>query len=234
MISIASYLKAISAFQIDDLAEAKHWVAQLNDRYGIDLKWDNGTHDVGDLAKEIYRILRPIPEDLVRACKVTTLELRSNMGSNLPFYPNHGFYQVPDLIVLNTDMFYHPDQPNEFMDHRGYFLTRAQETLVHELGHALDFVLGEPSLKPAWMKLSGWSHTPQPGLKQLIIRDKGVPEIRGDMWYDSKARFTRFYGKKNSYDDWADCFAFYIGGLRHNMPAEKNGYFDELLGKYYV
>lgn len=234
LLTVASYLKTVASFQIDDTAEARHWSAQINDRFGVDLKWDGGTHDAGTLAREIYRILRPIPPDLVKDCKVSTLELKSTLGPNLPFYPSHGYYQAPDLVVLNADMFYHPDQPDAFMDHRGYFLTRAQETLIHEFGHALDYVLGEPSLKPAWMKLSGWSATPQIGLKQLVIKDKGAPEVRGDMWFDPSARFTRFYGKKNSYDDWADCFAFYVGGLRHGIPAEKNAYFDELLQKYYV
>lgn len=233
MISVASYLKTIASFQVNDTAEAHHWAAQINSRYGVNLEWDGGTHDVGDLAKEIYRILKPIPAGLVRGCGIHTLILKSDMGPNKPYYPNHGFF-IDHTVALNTDMFYHPDQPDEFMDHRGYFLTRGQQTLYHEWGHGYDAYHEDLSLNPTWTSLSGWSETEKPGLKRLIINDPGAPKVIGEWFFDPKAGFTRFYGKRNPWDDWADCFSFYVAGLRHNVPAEKNGYFDGLLQKYYV
>jgi hypothetical protein len=54
----------------------------------------------------------------------------------------------------------------------------------------------------------------------------------GEWYYDPKAGFTRFYAKRNPWDDWADSFSFYVGGLK-KLPDNKTEYFDKLLKKYY-
>jgi hypothetical protein len=137
---------------------------------------------------------------------------------------------------LNTDIFIHPDQPEDFIDDKGYFLTRAEETLYHEMGHALDSALGDISLQPAWVSLSGWSKEPKPGLERLHIKDKGAPEVIGEYYYDPKYKangFTRFYAMRNPYDDFADSFSFYISGMKNKVPATKAKYLDNLLKKHY-
>jgi hypothetical protein len=229
MIQINTHLKKLS----QQFSDVIHWDSKIKDRFGLSVQADAGVYNYGELLQEIFNILRPIPAGVVKDCGINVLLLKTDMGPNKPFYPNHGYF-INHLVALNADMFYHPDQPDDFIDHRGYFLTRAQQTLVHEFGHGYDEYHDTLSLKPARLKLSGWSETPKKGLKQMVIRDQGTPEKRGEWYYDPSAGFTRFYAKMNPWDDYADCFAFYIGGLRNKIPAEKNAYFDTLLQKYYV
>jgi hypothetical protein len=154
------------------------------------------------------------------------------MGRSRFFSPNHGYF-VGNQVALNADIFYHPDHPEDFSDGQGHFITRSAETLLHEIGHAFDSQFGDLSLKEDWMELSGWSKEPMPGHKRLIIREPGTPEVVGEMFYAPEAQFTRFYASRNSYDDWADSFAFYVAGMKTKVPATKRAYFDRLLKKYY-
>jgi len=219
------------------LAEAsttEYWSTQIKDRFGIVVKTDKNCGDSHILYRQLFHILLPIPPALVKDCGVLYILFRSDMGLNRPEYPNHGYYNCnKSLVALNADCFWHPDKPEDFFDHRGYFLTRAQQTVAHELGHGADYNLGNLSMQPSWMSLSGWSETPKLGLVRLKIQDIGTPMVLGEMFYDPKAEFTRFYGKRNSYDDWADCFSFYVMGTKNKVPSEKRAYFDRLLSKYY-
>jgi hypothetical protein len=72
-------------------------------------------------------------------------------------------------------------------------------------------------------------------LKRLFIKGQGgVPDVIGEMYFDPRiAEFTRFYAKRNSWDDFADSGAYYLGGLKEKVPATKRKYFDNLLKKYY-
>lgn len=229
---ITSYVKRLAADLSED-SSLSYWKNQLRNKYGLEAKIGEDIHDAGWILREICLILRPIPEALIRACELNTIELRSDMGENREFSPNHGWY-VNHSVTLNADIFYHPDQPDDFVDFRGYFLTRPQQTIYHEFSHALDEVLGHISEKGAWMKLSGWSIEPKPGFKRLIIDEPGTPKVVGEMYYDPQiAEFTRFYGSRNPWDDFADATAFYIGNLKDKVPATKRAYLDNLLKKYY-
>jgi hypothetical protein len=175
-----------------------------------------------------------MPESLVRACKVTKLIFKY-LGENRPLYPNHGSFNPADgTVVMNTDMFYHPDEPDDFTDSRGYTISRVAQTLYHEFAHALDQALGNISLQDPWLKLSGWSKDREPGLKRLIINEPGAPKIVGEWWYsaDSK-KFTRFYAMRNPYDDLADSIAFWLSNLKDKVPDNKREYLDKLLSPYY-
>jgi hypothetical protein len=154
------------------------------------------------------------------------------MGPNKPYYPNHGYF-VGDKVVLNADIFYHPDLPDDFFDHRGYFLTRPQQTFIHELGHGYDEYHSVLSLQDEWLRLSDWNENYQPGLKRLIINDERAPRVIGEWFYNPNKEFTRFYAKRNPWDDFADSFAFYVGNIRDKVPEEKRGYLDMALKKYY-
>ena len=226
MIRIAQQIRRLAQDLVHN--EVDYWKDRIQTRYGITV---SGCDD-GTVIRQIYFILNPVPTQLIKDCGITKIVLR-DLGPNLPHYPNHGWF-VGDEITLNIDIFLHPDEPDDFVDHRGFFLTRAQQTLLHELGHALDKRLGDLSLQDPWMRLSGWSKEYRPGLKKLIIRDPGAPEVIGEYFYDpSIARFTRFYGARNPYDDLADCFAFFVGGLKNKVPPTKRDYFKALLKKYY-
>jgi hypothetical protein len=70
------------------------------------------------------------------------------------------------------------------------------------------------------------------GTAKIVIREQGSPELVGEWYYDPKEGFPRFYAKRNPWDDYADCFAFYVGGLKGFLPANKIAYFDKALKAY--
>jgi hypothetical protein len=174
-----------------------------------------------------------MPVQLVKDCGVTDLYISEKMGPSKSYYPNHGYYDpATKSVTLNADIFENPDTPDDFYDENYHFVSRPCQTLLHEFGHSLDAECGELSMKEDWLKLSGWSKDAKPGLKQLIIDEPGMPRVVGEMFYNSKAKFTRFYARRNPWDDWADSFGFYFSGLRDKVPQTKRAYFDSLLKKY--
>jgi hypothetical protein len=151
------------------------------------------------------------------------------MGESKPYYPNHGYF-LDKSVTLNSDIFYNPD---DFRDDNGYYMTRPNQTIFHEFGHGFDEFNGYPSMQPKWLKLSEWNKEPKEGLKRLVIKDKGTPDVLGEWYYNPDAGFTRYYGKRNPWDDYADSFCFYIGGLRKKVPPAKAKYLEDELAKYY-
>lgn len=231
MISLSDMVR--TAGTIAGASAAEYWSAQLKDRFGLSVNADAGCQDSHLLYRQLYHILLPIPTALVRHCGIDDVLFRSDMGPNKPYFPNHGYYSCNSrLVAMNADCFWHPDQPDDFFDYRGYFLSRAQQTVVHEFGHGYDAHQGDLSVMPSWTSLSGWSEEPKSGLVRIKIQDPGAPEVIGEWYYNPKAEFTRFYGKRNPWDDWADCFSFYMAGVKDKVPATKRRYFDALLGGY--
>lgn len=185
------------------------------------------------ILRQTFQILNLMPSQLVRDCGVGVLYLSYKMGPSKPKYPNHGYYYHEDKsVTLNADIFEHPDSPDDFYDDHGYFVDRPTQTIVHEFAHGYDMNHNDLSLKDEWLKLSGWSESPKPGLKQLIIDEPGMPRVVGEWYYNPKAKFTRFYAKRNPWDDWADSFAFYFAKMKSKVPESKRNYFDSLLKKY--
>jgi hypothetical protein len=231
---IISSLRRLS-FELNRASEAVFWAKKIKDRFGIPSKAASNVDQIHWILRETYNILYPIPPELIKACEISAFIFRF-LGISKPKFPNHGYYRESDKsITLNTDIFIHPDQPEDFIDDKGYFLTRAEETLLHEMGHSLDAALGNISTQSAWMKLSGWSKEPKPGLERLCIKDKGTPDVIGEMYYDPKFKadgFTRFYARRNPWDDFADSFSMWLG-LKDKVPATKARYLDNLLKKYY-
>lgn len=229
MKSISSALRTVVA-EID----AKPWADKIKNVYGLKTTMMPGVVDEGALLRQTYQALENMPPAMVKDCGIHELIFRNDMGPNRTHYPNHGYFTPHQgTVTLNADIFYNPDWPDDFFDHHGYFISRPVQTIVHEFAHGYDEYNGMPSLKPDWLSLSGWSETYKPGLKRLVIREEGCPEHRGEWFFDPKSEFTRFYGKKNPWDDYADCFSFYVGGLIDACPAEKRKYFNNHLAKYY-
>jgi len=209
------------------------WTQKIKDEFDILCRpREEGAPLDENLLRQTYHIFRPIPTQLIKDCGVKDLFFSNTMGPNRPYYPNHGFY-INHTVTLNNDIFYHPDVMNDFFDHHGYFIDRPTQTIYHEFAHGYDVNNGDLSKKGEWTKLSGWSSEPLPGLKRLIIKGThGIPDVTGEMYFDPKAEFTRFYAKRNPWDDWADSFSFYIGGLVDKVPPTKREYLEKLLKKY--
>ena len=156
------------------------------------------------------------------------------MGPSLPYYPSHGYYfELNNSITLNNNIFDDPDRPEDFTDSNGYFFNRGTHTVLHECFHSFDANQGTLSEKPEWMGLSGWSKTPKPGLKRLVINEPGKSPVMGEMYFNPSAGFPRFYAKRNCWDDFADSMTFYILNFKNNLPENKIQYFNKLLKKYY-
>ena len=214
--------------------ETLYWVNKLKTSYGIDYELNPDIKSQHILLRQVYRCLSIMPEALVRACHVSKVIFK-DLGPSKPHYPNHGYYSpLDDSIVLNSQMFYNPDQPEDFFSKNRFYLDRIEQTVLHEWAHAFDENHSKLSLQEPWMKLSGWSEEQKPGLTRLIIDDPGTPKVIGEYWYDPKiGKFPRFYSSRNPYDDFADNYAYWTGNLRDKIPATKREYFDKLLGKYY-
>lgn len=224
---IASYIRKIASES--DIA---HWSDKLREKYDLEAELGPKVINGHCILREIVQILQPVPPDLVKACGINHLLIRNDMGPNKPYYPNHGYF-TGNQIALNADIFYHPDLPEDFFDYHGYFITRPQQTLIHELGHGYDENHSNLSLQDDWLNLSKWSRNFKPGLKRLIIDEKEAPKVIGEWFYDPEAGFTRFYAKRNPWDDWADSFAFYNANLRNKIPPRKAAYFKNRLKIYY-
>jgi len=209
---------------------------EFKKKYGFDTDIKTDVYDTHLILEEINKILNPISSDLIKDCGIKSLIIRNDLGKNKPHYPNHGYYYGPDKsITLNADIFYNPDFPDDFFDNQGNFISRPRQTLIHEFGHAYDEQHNNLSLLPNWLKLSGWSKAPKKGLKRIIIDEPGTPQVIGEWYYNPEIEysgFTRFYAKRNPWDDWADSFAFYVGNVRNKVPEMKRNYFNNLLNFY--
>jgi len=227
MVCISSLIKRLS-IQADQKSKGLYWADQIKE-FGIDISPDNDY----TILRQIYYALSVMPVKLVKACGITEIFLK-NLGPNRKYFPNHGYFYPEDKsITLNRDIFINPDVPEDFFDKNRYYLSRPIQTLTHEIGHSFDHALNDISKKSEWMSLSGWSFVPRKGLKRLIINEPGMPSVVGEMYYSPKAEFTRYYARRNSWDDLADSFAFYVGNLKDKVPADKRAYLDTLLKKYY-
>jgi hypothetical protein len=222
--SVSNYLRVKVASRVV--------TAKLLPGVGIDLDYDADPV----CADKVYSCVKNQPVNLIRDCCIKTLGF-DDLGPSAKYYPNHGYYRTPgDVLVLNTRML---EDPVHGVSDDGRDISTFEFILAHELGHGWDAAQGHKiigndySLCPEWLRLSDWSEGPKPGHKRLRIVERGYPEKVGEWYYGPSARFSRYYGKMNPWDDWADAFAYYVTGMKNKLPKEKLEYFDTLLSKYY-
>ena len=216
-----------------DLKEAakRDAISDIKADYGIDI--EEGPDECVEALRDS---LKRMPKDLVKDCGIKTLAFK-DLGPSKEYYPNHGVY-CNNVLTLNSQLLNDPMLDVEPESENS--LNKFDQTLFHELGHGWDEVKGdkkgfgtELSFKPEWTGLSGWSEQPKIGLKRIVIREADSPELRGEWCYSPDSGFTRFYAKRNPWDDWADSFAYYVGGLKSFLPENKINYFEDKLGSYY-
>lgn len=185
-----------------------------------------------DQVSAIRESLGRLPTKLAVDCGIHSMDF-ANLGPSMEYYPNHGRYQGGTL-VLNENIL---NDSKVEKDSEGNEINKLDLIFYHELGHGFDEAKAKGEMlciEPKWLSLSGWSEEPKKGLKRMVIKCPGKPTLRDDWYYDPKAGFPRYYGKRNPWDDWADCFAFYVGNVKGRLPDNKRAYFDDLLGDYYA
>lgn len=205
------------------LESAEYVARTVLERYGMAVSMSHPY-----LLDTVLSSLSNIPSSLVRDSGVASIGFK-DLGPSMEYYPNHGVY-VSDTLFLNTTLV---DDDQVFSDKSGRLLNRFDHTLYHEIGHGWDARNGMPSDSHQWLSLSGWSKDPSPGLCRVVIKEDGGPEKTGEWFFSPSAEFPRFYAKTNPWDDWADCFAFYVAGLHDFLPETKTRYFDSVLGHYW-
>jgi hypothetical protein len=213
-----------------DWSEKNSSAEVLSSTYGIGLVQNTNPEYFEILVKSLKRV----PAKLVSDCKISQLGFE-DMGESKEFYPNHGKYVEGGALILNERLL---DDESVDVDPEGRRLNKFDQTLYHELGHGWDAEKGKEvgsdlSLLPEWLELSGWSEKPIPGHRRMVIKEKGTPVLKDDWYYSPDAGFTRFYAKRNPWDDWADSFAYYVSDLKSFLPESKIKYFDEKLKNYY-
>jgi len=215
------------ASDLEEYSRKSDLFSGLEDIYGF--KIDKNTSP--DCLQGLYGSIQRLNPELVRMCGIKSLSFE-DLGPSKEYFPNHGKY-INDTLVLNSQLL---TDPNIIIDkNNGAILNKFDQTLYHELGHGWDESQGKDkdlSLEEDWLSLSGWSKYPKPGLKRIHIKEKDTPELVGEYYYSPNAEFTRFYAKRNPWDDWADSFSYYVGGAKSYLPKNKIAYFDKLLKKY--
>lgn len=224
-------MKRVISSRLRDISAAlfkKDSGEEIFRKYGIIISKDTDPRYIS-LVKSC---LGTIPPQLVKDCGIHKLGFK-DLGHSKEYYPNHGLYTPDGVLLLNVQIV---DDPSIDQDNSGKILTKFNQTLYHELGHGWDEKQGgkiELSKQPEWLNLSGWSEKPVPGHRRIIIREEGCPELKGEWYYSPSAKFVRFYGKRNPWDDWADTFAYYVANLKDKIPVKKLEYFDQKLSGYY-
>ena len=223
---VTSYIRII-AKKIEDIGVSEI-LKDMKTRYNTEVV--KGTNP--EYVKKLYEALQKLPEQLVKDCKITSMGFE-DLGPSKEFYPNHGKYSK-GVLTLNERIM---DDPKMEEAPDGKRMSKFFQTYYHELFHGLDEKRKSEdswlSLKDDWLSLSGWSEEPKPGLKRLVIREKGAPELKGEWYYSPSAKFARFYAKRSPWDDFADHGSYWVGGLKSMVPKEKREYFDKLLKEYY-
>lgn len=224
---IAHQLRKIAA-EISESDKKVDLLKKIRDRY--DIKVDpSSSHEC---VQALYESLKRLKPQLVKDCGIKVMGF-DDLGPSREYYPNHGKY-LDGTLVLNERLL---DDPTLIKDQKsGSTMNKFEQTFYHELGHGWDDAMapGEDDLSvhEEWTGISGWSEKPKKGLRRIRIRDRGCPEVVGEWYYSPEAKFTRFYARRNPWDDWADSFSYYVGDCKSFLPKDKVDYFDKRLSRY--
>jgi hypothetical protein len=138
----------------------------------------------------------------------------------------HGRF-IPDTKV----MLFNPGNFNlrqRFGQGDGW-LYHPELTVIHELGHSIYESL-TPEQKTEWLKLGGW----QIGWK---VGQAPAYEEKRPGWGNDTSKWThiaglnipRHYSERNPNECFADCFAFFILGKKHQMDKPLGNFIESLI-----
>lgn len=169
--------------------------------------------------EQIRSILSQIPKSLLNNFKKIVAD--PSLGAK------HGRYDEDTHVInLNPRDFYNRTQ---FGRGPGRKLPHVDLTLAHEIGHSV-FVELPKSVQNAWKKLSGWQDGPGPGQAPPYKEKRpGWPKETSKETFKQGAKFTRRYAERNSDEDFADSFGFYVMGQKDRLPDNKRAFMERLL-----
>ena len=170
--------------------------------------------------KQLAYALDVMGPDLLGVCGVDLVRFE-DMGPSREYYPNHGYYtDGGHSVTLNSQLV---RDTYTYQDADSKLMSKFQQTLWHVLGHAFDDRMGMLSSQEEWQSLSGWTERPEKGSgwESIEIAEPGTKAVRYGWWHAPESKFTRFYARSNPWDDFADSFAYYVGGMHGFLPENK-------------
>lgn len=90
---ITSYLRIIAS-ELKEKSESEDLSKKLKDEYGVTVLPGNKPENI----KKLYESLKKLPAQLVRDCKIDTMDFK-DLGPSKKFYPNHGSYKKGVLTI---------------------------------------------------------------------------------------------------------------------------------------
>jgi len=164
----------------------------------------------------IEKILAKVPKNIV-AGTFSKIAMDADMGDGEK-YRAYGRYDSKTKIMMISPKAFKTNQ--EFDDGKNK-MSKLEHVISHEIAHYIDLNHGI-SEDPEWLKLSGWSQKPETDEHvMMVIPQEGKDNLKSGWYYNKNSDFPRWYGKRSPRDDFAECFAFYVGGL-YDRFKDKN------------
>lgn len=172
--------------------------------------------------KQVQKVLDGIPK--------LHLQFIQTILADSGLKPKHGrYFPSVKLALLNPGVF----EDKLRYGKGGKSVGQGQLALTHEFGHGVYSNLPD-SLRKQWQAISGWKDgTKETDTHAAPYEEKrsGWPRLRSEKIHKRDAKFVRTYSEKNDDEDFADHYAFYVLGLRKQMPEEKLEFIQKLVGK---
>jgi hypothetical protein len=170
--------------------------------------------------EQIRAVLSEIPSACLRYTK--TIVADKSLGAK------HGRYDGLEsgIVHLNPRDF---GSRVRFGKGPGRKLPHIDLTLAHELGHGV-FLALPTNLQDEWKKLSGWKMGTAEGQSPPYQEKRpGWPKETSDETHKEGAGFPRHYAERNSDEDFADAFGFFVMGQKTRLPENKQAFLAKVL-----
>lgn len=171
--------------------------------------------------EQIRSVISQIPDRLLTNFKL--IKADDSLGAK------HGrYYEDTHVIHLNPRDFHNRVR---FGRGPGRKLPHVDLTIAHEIGHSVYLELSEKQ-KAGWRALSGWKEGAGEGQAPPYKEKRpGWPKETSTETFQKGAKFTRRYAERNSDEDFADAFGFFVMGQQNRVPENKRLFLEKVLAK---